>query len=124
MVKYILVLELLLEDINNDGLPDIFFAGSQVIDKLYLNKGDLKFEDITKKIENYKESMVGLGGVTMADVNADGYLDIYVSRNGNSLDPKKRKNQLYINNKDLTFTESAVAFGLADMGFSSQAVFL
>ena len=60
---------------------------------------------------------------SLNDVNADGYLDIYVSRNGNSLDPKKRKNQLYINNKDLTFTESAVAFGLADMGFSSQAVF-
>ena len=59
----------------------------------------------------------------MADVNADGYLDIYVSRNGNSLDPEKRKNQLFINNKDLTFTESADAFGVADEGFSSQAVF-
>lgn len=109
-------------DINNDGLSDIFFAGSQVNDRLYLNTGDFKFEDITIT-SKISKSPGWSWGVTMADVNADGYLDIYVSRNGNSLDPEKRKNQLFINNKDLTFTESADAFGLADMGFSSQAIF-
>ena len=109
-------------DINNDGLSDIFFCGNQVNDRLYLNKGNFLFEDITKK------SRVAINsgwswGVTMVDINADGYLDIYVSRNGESMNPEDRKNQLYINNQDLTFTESAMAYGLADAGFSSQAVF-
>jgi hypothetical protein len=109
-------------DINNDGLPDIFFCGNQVSDRLYLNKGGLKFEDITKSSKAARNSGWSWG-VTMADVNNDGYLDIYVSRNGESMKPEDRKNQLYINNKDLTFTESAMAYGLADAGFSSQAVF-
>ncbi len=109
-------------DINNDGLPDIFFGGNQVNDKLYLNKGNFKFEDITKS------SKVAINpgwtwGVTMADVNGDGFLDIYISRNGNSLDVTKRRNLLYINNQDLTFTESAIKYGLADIGFSTEAVF-
>ncbi|MDA0345070.1 MAG: VCBS repeat-containing protein [Proteobacteria bacterium] len=109
-------------DLDNDGLPDVFFGGNQVADRLYRNKGNFEFEDITKK------SRVALNsgwtwGVTMADVNADGYLDIYVSRNGNSENPSDRRNQLYINNQDLTFTESAIKYGLADMGFSTQAVF-
>lgn len=109
-------------DINNDGLPDIFFCGNQVSDRLYLNKGNFQFEDITKK----SRTAINSGwswGVTMADVNNDGYLDIYVSRNGDSMKPEERKNQLYINNQDLTFTESAMQYGLADAGFSSQAVF-
>ena len=109
-------------DINNDGLPDVFFGGNQVSDRLYLNKGDFKFEDITKK----SKVAINSGwtwGVTMADVNADGYLDIYVSRNGNSLKPEDRRNQLYINNRDMTFKESAIQYGLADIGFSTQAVF-
>jgi SepF-like predicted cell division protein (DUF552 family) len=109
-------------DINNDGLADVFFGGNQVSDKLYLNKGGFKFEDITQK----SKLAINSGwtwGVTMADVNADGYLDIYVSRNGNSENPSDRRNQLYINNQDLTFTESAIKYGLADVGFSTQAVF-
>ena len=109
-------------DINNDGLPDVFFGGNQVSDRLYLNKGNLEFENITKK----SKAAINSGwtwGVTMADVNADGYLDIYVSRNGNSEKPEERRNQLYINNQDLTFTESAQKYGLADVGFSTQAVF-
>ena len=109
-------------DLNNDGLSDIFFAGSQVADKLYLNKGNFEFEDISKP-SKINLSPGWTWGVTMADVNADGYLDIYLSRNGNSTDIKNRKNKLYINNKDLTFTESASSYGLADTGFSTQAVF-
>ena len=109
-------------DINNDGLPDIFFGGNQVADRLYLNQGDLKFEDITKKSKVARNSG-WTWGVTMADVNADGYLDIYVSRNGSSLKIEDRRNQLYINNQDLTFTESAISYGLADIGFSTEAVF-
>jgi enediyne biosynthesis protein E4 len=109
-------------DINNDGLPDIFFGGNQVNDRLYLNKGDFKFEDISVKSGTGTNSG-WTWGVTMADVNADGYLDIYVSRNGNSLETADRRNKLYINNKDLTFTESAISYGLADAGFSTQAVF-
>ncbi len=105
-------------DINNDGLPDIYFCGNEVNDKLYLNKGNFQFEDITKKSRAARNP--GLSwGVTMADVNSDGYLDIYVSRNGESMKPEERRNQLYINNKDLTFTESAISYGLADVGFSS-----
>mgnify|MGYP001577627126 FL=1 len=109
-------------DINNDGLPDVFFGGNQVADRLYLNKGDFQFENITKKSKVARNSG-WTWGVTMADVNADGYLDIYVSRNGNSVNPSERRNQLYINNQDLTFTESAQKYGLADVGFSTQAVF-
>jgi hypothetical protein len=109
-------------DLDNDGLPDIFFGGNQVGDRLYHNKGNFKFEDISKSSKIVRNPG-WTWGVTMADVNADGYLDIYVSRNGNSLDIKKRRNILFINNQDLTFTESAISYGLADIGFSSQAVF-
>ena len=109
-------------DLNNDGLPDIYFGGNQVNDKLYLNKGGLKFQDISET-SKISRSSGWTWGVTMADVNADGYLDIYVCRNGESMNPTDRKNQLFINNKDLTFTESGIKYGLADKGFSSQAVF-
>ncbi|WP_189360112.1 VCBS repeat-containing protein [Algibacter mikhailovii] len=109
-------------DLNNDGLSDIFFGGNQVSDRLYLNKGNFQFEDITKKSKVAKNAG-WTWGVTMADVNADGYLDIYVSRNGNSMNLEDRKNQLYINNHDLTFTESAMKYGLADVGYSTQALF-
>jgi hypothetical protein len=109
-------------DLNNDGLPDIYFGGNQVGDRLYLNKGNFQFEDISKSSKiAYKPGWTW--GVTMVDINADGYLDIYVSRNGTSANPKDRRNLLFINNKDLTFTESAIQYGLADVGFSTQAVF-
>tara|TARA_B110000003_G_scaffold152808_2_gene153526 strand:- start:40742 stop:44047 length:3306 start_codon:yes stop_codon:yes gene_type:complete len=109
-------------DLNNDGFPDIYFGGNQIGDKLYLNKGDLKFEDISKK-SKITQSPGWTWGITMADINTDGYLDIYVCRNGESMNPNDRKNKLFINNKDLTFTESASEYGIADKGFSSQAVF-
>jgi len=109
-------------DINNDGLPDVFFCGNQVGDKLYVNKGNFKFEDISKS-SKISRSPGWSWGVTMADLNTDGYLDIYVSRNGESMNPLDRKNKLFINNKDLTFTESAELYGLDDAGFSTQALF-
>ncbi|MEM7110430.1 MAG: CRTAC1 family protein, partial [Bacteroidota bacterium] len=109
-------------DINNDGFADVFLTGNQVQDRLYLNQGDLKFEDITTGA--FQKIELGWStGVTMADVNGDGWLDIYVSKSG-KLRPTKRENQLFINNKDLTFTESAREYGLADRGFGTQALFI
>ncbi len=108
-------------DLNNDGLQDLFFAGNQVPNALYINKGDFKFEDISQTA-GININKVWANGVTFADVNADGWLDIYVSQGG----PKQRKdreNLLYINNGDLTFTESAANYGLNDNGISTQAVF-
>ncbi|MDH4295495.1 MAG: VCBS repeat-containing protein, partial [Cyclobacteriaceae bacterium] len=108
-------------DVNNDGLEDIYFSGNQVSNKLYINKGNFQYEDITEK--------AGLGassgwktGVTMADVNQDGWLDIYVCRSAMS-DSVLRKNMLFINNGDLTFTERATEFGVADNSYSSHASF-
>jgi len=106
-------------DINNDGLIDIFFTGNQVSNKLYLNKGNLKFEDITKKAGIAGDSR-WYTGVTMADVNADGYLDIYCSVGG-KFGPKN--NELYINNGNGTFTEEAKEYGIDDIGNSIQGTF-
>ena len=108
-------------DINNDGLPDIFFTGNQVANKLYLNKGDLKFEDISDNAQinsNKKWS----NGITFADVNNDGWLDIYVSQGG-PYTPDERANLLFINQKDLSFKESAELYGLADKSISTQSAF-
>jgi len=108
-------------DINNDGLTDVYFVSNQGKNKLYLNKGDFKFEDITEQsgVEGYSDWQTG---VTMADVNGDGLLDIYVSAVGN-FRGMEGANELYINNGDLTFTEKAAAYGLDFTGFSTQAVF-
>lgn len=108
-------------DINNDGLPDLYFSGTFVANRLYLNKGNLKFEDITEKAgvaaqEGFKT------GVTMADINSDGLLDLFVCRTSKSDDGKKN-NLVFINNGDLTFTESAAALGLADNSNSNHANF-
>lgn len=108
-------------DINNDELPDIFFTSNQKQNKLYLNKGHLKFEDITKTAKVGGENDWSTG-VAMADVNSDGLLDIYVcavtGTNGFN-----GKNELFINNGDLTFTESANAYGLDFDNYSSSAAF-
>ncbi|MEM1258964.1 MAG: VCBS repeat-containing protein [Bacteroidota bacterium] len=108
-------------DINNDGLPDIYLTGNMEPNKLYLNKGALQFEDITEKA-GVGGSKPWSTGVTMADINADGLLDIYVSNAGN-LEGNNHDNDLYINNGNLTFTEKAEEFNLAKTGFSTHASF-
>ena len=109
-------------DINNDGLPDLYFTANQLPNKLYLNKGNLEFEDITDKAgvaarDGWKT------GVSMVDINNDGNLDIYVSRSGNNPDPDLRRNLLYVNNGDNTFTEKARDYGIDDPGYSTQSYF-
>lgn len=116
-------------DLNNDGLPDLYFTGNQVKNRLFLNQGGMKFKDIS--------TQSGTGGtpgwttgVTLADVNADGWLDIYVCQAGQYANPLALKNLLYINNgpnsperNDLTFTEQADQYGIADPGRSVHAAF-
>ncbi len=108
-------------DINNDGLADVFFTGSDASNRLYLNKGNFEFEDISKKagIITKKWST----GVSMADINEDGFLDIYVCNSGPEHTDDKLANQLFINNGNLTFTEQAAKYGLDDKSHSSQAGF-
>ena len=108
-------------DINNDGLKDIFFCGNQVPNKLYLNKGNFVFEDIseTAQINTNKQ---WANGVTFADVNMDGWMDIYVSQGG-PRNKAARNNLLFINQKDNTFKEAAKEYGLQDFGISTQAAF-
>jgi enediyne biosynthesis protein E4 len=109
-------------DINNDGLQDIYFTANNTGgNKLYLNKGNFEFEDITDKAK-----VVGTAdwctGVTMADVNNDGYQDIYVSAVSGKYGLKGH-NELFINNKNNTFTESAAAYGLNTSCFTTQTTF-
>jgi hypothetical protein len=110
-----------LGDVNGDGLLDVYLVANQQSNKLYLNRGNFTFEDVTEQ--------AGVGGAkawstgaSMADVNGDGRLDIYVT-NAGVPQRKARENELFINNGDLSFTERAAAFGLADDGFSVHAAF-
>lgn len=108
-------------DFNNDGLPDIFFAGNQVSSKLYINKGNFHFEDITQKAGVSTDAWCT--GVSVIDINNDGWPDIYVCVSG-KVPGSKRKNLLFINQHNLTFKEEAAEYGLDDSSFSTQAVFL
>ena len=110
-----------LGDINNDGLIDVYLTANQQQNKLFLNLGDFKFKDITDE--------AGVGGtkawstgVTLVDINADGFLDIYVCNSGD-VEGDNKQNEFFINNGDLTFTESAEKYNLADQGFSTHASF-
>lgn len=108
-------------DLNNDGLADVFFCGNMEDNRLYLNRGDFQFEDITEQA-GVASKGVWSTGVSIADVNGDGWLDIYVCKSGNP-EGENRHNELFINNGDLTFTESSAAYGLNDKGLSTHAAF-
>lgn len=108
-------------DVNNDGLEDIYFAASTGQDKLYLNEGNLKFTDISEKAGISKDNYYS-SGVTIVDINQDGYDDIYVCRFLRN-DPLLRTNKLYVNQKDGTFKEDASNYGIADTGYSTSATF-
>jgi hypothetical protein len=110
-----------LGDVNNDGLIDIYFTSNQGENKLYLNEGDFKFRDVTAEA-GVAGTRAWSTGVAMADVNGDGWLDIYVCNSGD-IKGDNKQNELFINNGDGTFTEMAEAYGLADQGFSTHAVF-
>ncbi|GGC00228.1 VCBS repeat-containing protein [Dyadobacter sediminis] len=113
-------------DFNNDGLVDLYFTGNMVANKLYLNKGDFNFEDVSEKSgtalnEGWKT------GVSVVDINDDGWIDIYVCRAG-AQDPRLRSKLLYVNNGKTadgipTFTEKAAEYGLDDRSYTTQAVF-
>ena len=110
-------------DVNNDGLPDIFFTSNMGANKLYLNKGNWQFEDISEKAGFNPDKKQWSTGVVMADVNGDGWLDIYVSNAGHPEDGSLRRNQLFINDRHNHFIDSAAAYGLADTGYTTQASF-
>jgi len=110
-----------LGDINNDGLLDVYFSANQKPNKLFLNKGNFQFQDITDKAK-VAGTRAWSTGVSMADVNGDGWLDIYVCNSGNVAGDNK-ENELFINNGDLTFTEKGAEYGVADKGYTTHAVF-
>ena len=108
-------------DVNNDGKPDIFLTSNQGENKLYINKGNWKFEDVTAKAAIDSKHKWHTGA-TMVDINGDGWLDIYVC-NAGMMNGDNRANELYINQKDGTFKEEGHAYGLDDKGASTQAIF-
>lgn len=112
-------------DINNDGLPDLFFVANEGSNRLYLNKGNMQFEDITETSGINKGNKHWSTGAVMVDINGDGFLDIYVCQAGYDIVPNRRdrENLLFINNGDNTFTERAAEYGINDANESISAVF-
>jgi hypothetical protein len=108
-------------DINNDDLQDILFTGNMVKNRLFLNKGNFQFEDITAS-SGVAEKQGWCTGATMVDINGDGKLDIYICRSADG-NPSRRENLLFINKGDLTFSEQGRKYGLADQGYSTQSAF-
>jgi hypothetical protein len=109
-------------DVNNDGLLDLYFTGNMVSSRLYVNKGNLKFEDVTEKAK--VGTTTWANGASMVDINQDGFTDIYVCVGGTRKTPEKdRADLLFINNGDGTFTESARQYGLADSGYGIHSSF-
>lgn len=106
-------------DVNNDGLEDIYFTGNMVPNKLYLNKGNMEFEDISEAAGVQGDDR-WYSGVTMVDINADGFLDIYCAVGGKN---EPNENVLFVNNGDNTFTEKAAAYGIDDNGYSMHSTF-
>ncbi|HEV8271001.1 MAG TPA: FG-GAP-like repeat-containing protein [Chitinophagaceae bacterium] len=109
-------------DINNDSLPDVFMTSNMGENKLYLNKGNFKFEDVSMKA-GIEEKGKWNTGVVMVDINADGWLDIYVCNAGIDKWKNQDGNKLFINNHDLTFTEKAKEYGLDEKGYTTHAAF-
>ena len=108
-------------DVNNDGLADIYFTANMAPNRLYINKGNFSFEDVSEKAM-VSGTMAWSTGVTMADINGDHLLDIYVCNSGD-IKGDNKTNELFINNGDMTFTESAASYGLDDQGYSTHASF-
>ncbi|MEK6153315.1 VCBS repeat-containing protein [Flavobacteriaceae bacterium 3-367] len=108
-------------DVNNDGLPDIYLTANRKKNRLYLNKGNFRFEDITDKA-GVAGNKAWSTGVVLVDINADGLLDIYVCNAGH-IEGDDQKNELFINNGDLSFTEKADDYKLADSGYTTHAAF-
>lgn len=112
-------------DFNNDGLLDIVFTANMASNKLYINKGDFTFQDITQTANINSNTQDWCTGVTIIDINSDGYQDIFISRSGwfDNDQQNKLSNLLFVNNKDLTFTERASQYGFTDQSRSNQACF-
>ncbi|MGD2003880.1 MAG: VCBS repeat-containing protein, partial [Flavobacteriales bacterium] len=108
-------------DVNNDGWMDLYFTANQTSNALYLNNGDMTFTDITESA-GVAGQQAWSTGVAMADVNQDGFIDIYVSNSGD-IKGDSRANELFLNNGDNTFTEVAEEWGVADQGLSTHGVF-
>ncbi|MDX1586169.1 MAG: VCBS repeat-containing protein, partial [Balneolaceae bacterium] len=108
-------------DFNNDGLPDLYFTSNQEENRLYLNEGDLRFTDITAKA-GVAGQRAWSTGVSVVDINGDGYMDIYVCNSG-TIEEDDKRNELFINNGDSTFTEKASEYGLDDPALSIHASF-
>ncbi|MDQ2720251.1 MAG: VCBS repeat-containing protein [Bacteroidota bacterium] len=108
-------------DLNNDGLADVVMTSNMGENKIYINKGNFKFDDITAK-SGLKQDSMWSTGVTLVDINNDGWLDIYICNSGHMTN-RNRRNKLYINNHDGTFTESAAKYGLDIVGYTTQVSF-